>query len=418
MNKGLKKSLYFGLAAVSFLGAAGFASSNASAKTYARVTSNRLMTSEPGQRNVVTNGTNALYTKAGTLRGARVVASKSTLAQLGNSKSSQKYFRAYRVATTNRGSVYYKVVSFDQQYRGWIYGGTLTAAFGGGITTTDTMTSAALPSSTTGYSLVDINKNTLWESPKWSQYLAKQSDMSGYKAGDTFKIIGAATKSREGWLYYQVVDENNANVTGWVFADGLKQTVENGVVNINYVTSAGTSVGTAKWTIGASDLKSGATATAGAKLVDILNTTNSLTTAAATNAPKGYTIDTSANLTNLATLAVGGTYTVQVKAATTATSKFDYYIKSGSGNYSVAPESSFDQSTKTAIANADKSAFTGDAGKTISTSVYNAAPFTAGTGMNTITVGGKTYTFNLTDTLHANSNTTFGNTVHLYYSAS
>lgn len=407
MNKELKKSLYFGLAAVSFLGAAGFASSNASAKTYARVTSNRLMTSEPGQRNVVTNGTNALYTKAGTLRGARLVASKATLAQLGNSNSSQKYFRAYRVATTNRGSVYYKVVSFDQQYRGWIYGGTSTAAFGGGITTTDTMTSAALPSSTTGYSLVDINKNTLWESPKWSQYLAKQSDMSGYKAGDTFKIIGAATKSREGWLYYQVVDENNANVTGWVFADGLKQTTPTtvGSVTINYDNAAGQVVGTAKWDIPSSAVKTGATVATGSKLGDVLNNISDLWTAATAKVPAGYAISSNTGALSPANVTVGGSFSVQVIPVANAQKVEFFSIKSGQALVGV---------TNPTLTTADQTLLSGKTGDKIPSSVWTNATFKAGGNLYSIAnPNGGSFVFDAETT--AARNTTFDGTVTLFY---
>ncbi|MFT8995445.1 hypothetical protein [Lentilactobacillus hilgardii] len=209
-----KKSLYVGLAALSLVAATGFATTNANAKTYATVASNSTLTSDPTTRNVVTNGTNALYTKAGTLRGARVIAGKGTLSQYGSSNSSQQYFRAYRVATTNRGSVYYKVVSFNGSLRGWIYGGKTTASFGGGISSTNTMTQASMPSVTKGYTLANAAKNSLWVNPKWSQYKAQPADMSGYKSGDTFTVTGAATKTREGWLYYQVTDDNNSAVTG------------------------------------------------------------------------------------------------------------------------------------------------------------------------------------------------------------
>ena len=88
----LKKSFYFGLAVASMIATTGFATTNASARSYARITSNQVMQTAPQNRNVTTNGTNALYTKAGTLRGARVIASKYTLQRYGSSKQSSQYF--------------------------------------------------------------------------------------------------------------------------------------------------------------------------------------------------------------------------------------------------------------------------------------------------------------------------------------
>ncbi|WP_203650707.1 GW dipeptide domain-containing protein [Secundilactobacillus yichangensis] len=242
MKSTLKRTLYVGLAAVSVLAAASFTAAIASAKSAAYVTKTSYFTTPPASRNVAPNGKNALYTKVGTSKGARVVVPKTTMKNLSLSKKSADYFRAYAIVTTNRGSVYYKVVSFNGKYRGWVYGGKIVGRFSGGIQAVNTTEKAATPTATSGYTLTNPSKWTLWNSPQYTQY--KASKVKGFSNNDTFTITGAVTKSREGWVYYQVKDEQNSSITGWVYNLGV-QTPQNSAIKIIYIDKAtGQQVGT------------------------------------------------------------------------------------------------------------------------------------------------------------------------------
>ncbi|GAD17677.1 MULTISPECIES: hypothetical protein [Lentilactobacillus] len=289
MKKSLKKTLFAGVAALSFVAVAGVSSTNASAKSYAKVTSNKALTTDATTRNVAVNGTNALYTKAGTLKGAKTVATKTTLASLKNSKQGQKNFRAYRVATTNRGSVYYKVVSFDKTYRGWIYGGKSVTAFAGGIASFSTTTAPAAAANTSSSAssasintqgqttaLTDAQKNatykitkagtandgtaTTYSYPAWTEYKKGRTvtDATPY-ANDTFKVTDQTTRTREGDLWVKIADTNATNgqkINGWIKYSALTAQattptttpVADNAVRVNFVDASGKTIKSVDYT--------------------------------------------------------------------------------------------------------------------------------------------------------------------------
>lgn len=250
MRSSFAKSIYFGAAVLGLAGLSAVTTTTASAKSAAKVTSSKGLTTDATTRNVTFTGTNALYSKPGTVKGAKVVATTTTAKRLAASKNGQDNVRAYRVATTNRGSVYYKVVSFDKQYRGWIYGGKSTDKFAGGLKSFATTTAAKIPSTlnTTSYytlAKTDANVNdgttTTYKAPAWSQYKIGRTmkDASAYKT-NLLQVSKAAT-TRDGATWVYVTDVTNGQLTGWVKASALKASAAvpaSEGVTINYVDKA------------------------------------------------------------------------------------------------------------------------------------------------------------------------------------
>ncbi len=257
MKTNMKRSLFVGLAALSFVAVAG-ASTNASAKSY-KINFNQAASSTTAtSRNYVPTGTNALYTKAGVLKSARQVASTATLSSLASSKKGNDYFRGYRVAKLSNGSYYMKVVSFDKAYRGWIYVGKTDPrsnyqSVAGGLkytdTTTDVTSTLTDAQKKATYSLT--NPGTTFEQqtfkePPYTQYKIGRNttDTTNYK-NDTFTVTKAVKRNREGDVWYYVNDAKNPSINGYVLSTSLKQ----GAGSSTSTSTSTPSVGTSQTTV-------------------------------------------------------------------------------------------------------------------------------------------------------------------------
>ncbi|VDG33433.1 hypothetical protein [Lactobacillus brevis] [Lactiplantibacillus mudanjiangensis] len=366
MQSTLAKSVFVGVAALSF---ASVAQLNANAATKTTTKSNVTLTTDATTRNVVPTGSNAIYSYPKTVKkSARTIASKATVAKLASSKSSKDYFRAYRVLTTSKGSVYYKVVSFDGSVRGYIYGGKSTSAFAGGLKAATTTTEKALTvdETTNNYYFKSVGTaNVTWNAPKNTQYKASKMvvNTTPFK-GDILKVTKAETKTREGSLYYYVEDATHPTINGWVYAGALTTTTPLDAatqVTVNYVDASGKTVKTAN--VKAAD-KNGK--------FDV-NTLYSEISSSLVGS--GYGFDQTDNNNNLNKAKFGDTVTVHVY--TTATSKLAFWAKSSTASDAVssadAPTTtgytqlSKDNVTLPSLTNTQYAALTGRTGEALTT---------------------------------------------------
>ncbi|KRK94953.1 surface layer protein a [Levilactobacillus acidifarinae DSM 19394] len=427
MQSSLKKSLYLGLAALSF-GAVATVSTTASAKSYATAGAYTALKTDATTRNVEATGTNALYTKPGTVKGAKVVASKATMAELATSKKSANYFRAYGVKTTNRGSVYYRVVTMDGKYRGYVYGGNSDTAFAGGIKLANTLTDATMPVNKTVY-LTNTNKNTLWTSPKYTQYKASKVNLQNTTSTDAWTVLAAKTKTREGSLYYYVQNATTPTIKGWIYAGGTSTnstaaTAYNSVT-IKYQAADGSTVSTASWVN-----PKATTANAGQAVADTdVNSSNAkLADFVKSAAPTGYVASSINN--DLTGVKYGTTVVINVnKQATSTLSFFDTTNSNGITGGTAMTAANFVGGVYPAVtASAQQAALQGDSTVAFNTDnlatmfkgvAFNSADKTSttdvkasdGTTIKAGTVYHEVYELDTTSTKAANTNAKYGDNI-------
>lgn len=404
MQSSLKKSLYLGLAAVSFVAVAGTTSANASAKA-AKTVSNVTMTTPAASRNVNLTGTNAIYSKPGTTKGAQVVATTTTASKIKDSKSGTNNFRAYRVAKTDRGSVYYKVVSFDGHYRGYIYGGKSDSAFAGGLVAYPTTKDATAPAASDVYSLnaaTSTTANTLFfKEPAWTNYKVGRAKVDGKVLTTTdaykdakFTFNKAATTSREGQTWYQIASVNGSTTNGlvgaWVKASDVTAKAvkadDNNSITVNYVDASNHTVGTATFVTTAPNTSKGYKVGTN---VDANN--DNLYAFALNNLPKGYVAVPGSSPAKQEDALFGGTFNVNVTQG--ATSKVSFQSSNvintidGKGvnvENPLTPNTDItSQVAKNELTNAELKLFTGKASDTVDFAGLEGNLFDADKPLNT-----------------------------------
>ncbi|UQS84944.1 GW dipeptide domain-containing protein [Apilactobacillus apisilvae] len=206
MKINFKKSLYLGMAALSFATIAGVStnasSANASTKHTVKSTPAFTTTKWALDQSLTyqATGSAGIYSRPAGVAGAQQVASADSI--------SGKQFMAYQEATTQSGAKYYKVVSFDRNIRGYIAAD--------GINQVNTLMQADKPANVQGY----IHTNFMFRDAYASRFSARFRIMENNKydyRGDPFTVIDAM-QVVNGNKYYWVTDNFHSNINGWVNA--------------------------------------------------------------------------------------------------------------------------------------------------------------------------------------------------------
>ncbi|TPR23421.1 hypothetical protein DY102_05100 [Apilactobacillus timberlakei] len=266
MQVNLKKSLYLGLAALTFASVAGASTASATtanaashhvtkttkkhakkatkkhAKKAAKAVTFKVTKSLDQSLVYKSTGKNAIFTKPGGVKNNKLKVSKSDMSSKANSTSSNDLFMAYQEVRTSKGVHYYKVVSFDKKVRGYVYTK--------GVQKIDNPTTqAAKPSNTVGY----VTTNNVYNLPAGYKFGADSSvkNFSGINfSADKFNVDDAVTVYG-GDTYYKVSDQNNPLINGWIkssdFSNNMPDSVKNAqntaqnaanAIHVTYVSSS------------------------------------------------------------------------------------------------------------------------------------------------------------------------------------
>ncbi|WP_105957258.1 hypothetical protein [Apilactobacillus quenuiae] len=400
MQSNLKKSLYLGLAALSFASVASVTANASNANAAKKHAAAKKVTYKTTNKNLdqsVTfkaTGKNAVYNKAVGKRS--VVASKTDMASKANSKAAKDLFMAYQEGVTSKGVHYYKVVSFDKKVRGFVYNK--------GVAKTNTTVAADKPSNATGYLQ---NTNRFFNKPYGSQF--KTSLKNDYKgmniAADQF-TVSDAVKVNNDQTYYYVTDKNNQLVNGWVNSVYFSNTITDAAkkannsanaIHVKYVDSA--NLGSV---LMEKDLNPANLSSAGTYSSDDVNASikNSLVGTGFVN-PVRQDTNTS--------IAKGNTVTVTVNKGATQflnTNNFAPYVVTNAGNYNQQANLNNDVQSKmsTLQLSSDqwKALFQGNANQTFNFNNFEASLLAPGKAWNQFTINDKTYTYNANFTRNAN----------------
>lgn len=177
---------------------------------------------------VIPTGKNAMYTRPGTVKGAKMVLTKSQMMILKQSKSSKNYLHATSAVMTNNHSVYYRVTTFNDKIHGYVYGGQSMNLFRGGLKSaySTKIMSFGDPNLLTkpAYRLSNPKKYTLWTTPKNAVYHSQKVQVSANAILTPLFGSYGETLLRENWHYTYVVDINDTSVKGWIYNKGLTPT--------------------------------------------------------------------------------------------------------------------------------------------------------------------------------------------------